>query len=101
MKKTWLLLISISFVVTSFTQDDDFNTIFKKKDREKIRISGFGGPMMMFTAIGDDFAHMMGGGGAIIVGNAFFGGYGFGKTNKTTYKYNCDRNTKNPLSLPS
>lgn len=88
MKKILVSLICIFAIVSTFAQDDEFQTIFKKDDDRKLRISGFGGPMMIFTAIGDDFVHMMGGGAGIIVGNSFFGGYGFGKTNKTTYKYN-------------
>jgi len=89
MKKLLLIVICCtSFAISSFAQDDEFKTIFKKDDSKKLRVTGFGGPMMMFTAIGDDFVHMMGGGGAIVVGNTFFGGYGFGKTNKLSYKYN-------------
>jgi len=89
MKKLLLLFVCCtSFVISSFAQDDEFKTIFKRDDSKKLRVTGFGGPMMMFTAIGDDFVHMMGGGGAIVVGNTFFGGYGFGKTNELSYKYN-------------
>ena len=92
MKKIWLILICVLTVGSSFAQDEEFKTIFKKDENKKVRISGFGGPMMIFTAIGDDFAHMMGGGGGIIIGNSFFGGYGFGKTNKITYKHNDQYN---------
>ena len=88
MKKFWLFFISIILIAPSFAQDDEFKTIFKKDDNKNVRISGFGAPMMIFTSIGNDFVHMMGGGGGIIVGNSFFGGYGFGKTNETPYKYN-------------
>lgn len=36
---------------------------------------------MQFTAVDGEFAHMMGGGGAILVGDFYFGGYGLGLTN--------------------
>ncbi len=45
------------------------------------RISGFGGPTMSFTSINGEFAHMMGGGGGVIINNLFLGGYGEGLTN--------------------
>ena len=41
---------------------------------------------MTFGAIGNDFAHMMGGGGGIQVNNLFFGGYGVGLTTPMDYK---------------
>ncbi len=40
-----------------------------------------GGPFMQFTSVAGEFGHMMGGGGAIIVNDFFFGGYGLGLTN--------------------
>jgi len=92
MKKIWLIIIGILTVASSYAQDDEFKTIFKKDENKKIRISGFGGPMMIFTSIGNDFVHMMGGGGGVIIGNSFFGGYGFGKTNEIPYKYDEDYN---------
>ena len=79
-------------LTSSFAQDDEFKTIFKKNEDKKLRISGFGGPMMVFTSIGNDFVHMMGGGGGVIIGNSFFGGYGFGKTNEIPYKHNDQYN---------
>lgn len=94
MRKIVLLLL-ISLVSISFInaqEDDEFKTIFNKKEDKKVKVTGFGGPIMSFTAIGSDFAHMMGGGGVVVVGNAFFGGYGMGKTNKTAYKYNEEYN---------
>ncbi len=49
-------------------------------------ISGFGGPIMIFSSVGDNFAHMMGGGGGIMLNNFFFGGYGLGLTTSIPYK---------------
>ena len=94
-KLIWFIIISLVSSHIIFGQnesDDEFKTIFQKKENKKIKVTGFGGPIMSFTAVGQDFAHMMGGGGAILVGNTFFGGYGMGKTNKTSYKYDEDFN---------
>lgn len=94
MKKIILFAIIGLVVLPSVRAQDDeeFKTIFQKKEDKRVRVTGFGGPMMAFTAIEKDFAHMMGGGGAILVGNTFFGGYGMGKTNKTAYKHNEEYN---------
>lgn len=87
------ILISLtSLHISKAQEDDEFKTIFQKKEDKRIKVTGFGGPMMAFTAVEKDFVHMMGGGGAILVGNTFFGGYGMGKTNNTTYKYNEEYN---------
>jgi hypothetical protein len=58
-------------------QDSEIQTLFSGSTR----VSGFGGPMMSFTIINGHFAHMMGGGGAVLLGNFFIGGYGEGLTN--------------------
>jgi len=48
---------------------------------KKIKISGFIGPIMEFSAIQDKFAFFMGGGGGLIFNQKFyFGGYGEGLT---------------------
>jgi len=36
---------------------------------------------MQFTALAGEFAHMMGGGGAVLLNDFFIGGYGLGLTN--------------------
>ena len=58
-------------------QENGIQTLFGSDTR----ISGFGGPTMSFTSINGEFAHMMGGGGAVLLGDFFFGGYGEGLTN--------------------
>lgn len=88
-KTTFILLLCLSFVITSFAQEgEDFRTVFPKRDKEKksLRITGMGGPMMIFTSVGNDFAHLMGGGGAVLLNDFYFGGYGFGATNDIPYK---------------
>lgn len=80
------LIISIFLIIPLFSsaQDEEFKTIFHNKG-EGFKISGFGAPIMNFTAIDKDFALMMGGGCGIMLGNVFLGGYGVGKTNEIQY----------------
>lgn len=76
MKKTIALFVAFFFSVHVFAQED-FQTIF---DRD-VSFSGYGGPFMSFTQINGEFAHMMGGGGGLIVSKSFtFGGFGIGST---------------------
>ncbi|MFC2136987.1 hypothetical protein ACFLTE_02320 [Bacteroidota bacterium] len=80
MKKSILLFVAIliGFIVTA---QDDYRTIFGDGNIKKIR--GFGGPLMTFTTIDGEFAHMMGGGGGIILNDQLiFGGFGSGVTNR-------------------
>lgn len=79
MKKATLLGIILAIAITANSQDKEYQTLFDFND---VRISGMGGPFMQFTSINGDFAHMMGGGAAILVGDFFFGGYGLGLTNQ-------------------
>ena len=58
-------------------QDSEIQTLFSGNTR----ISGFGGPLMSFTTVNGQFAHMMGGGGGVLLGDFWFGGYGEGLTN--------------------
>ena len=58
-------------------QESEIQTLFSGSTR----ISGFGGPLMSFTTVNGEFAHMMGGGGAVLLGDFFIGGYGEGLTN--------------------
>jgi hypothetical protein len=71
-------------------QEKEFQTIFHKNNNEKLSICAFGGPFMQFTSINKYFALNMGGGGAILINDFFFGGYGVGITNEIPYKYNVD-----------
>jgi len=78
MKKIVSISIFTFLVFTAFAQEDDFRTIFSG---QPVRISGFGGPFMNFTVIDGEFAHMMGGGGGVMLNDFFIGGYGLGLTN--------------------
>ncbi len=70
-------LCSLLALNASAQDDDEFRTIFSG---QPLRVSGFGGPFMNFTTIDGEFAHMMGGGGGVIVNDFFIGGYGLGLT---------------------
>lgn len=87
MKRIYTFLFTIMLTISIFGQDDGYRTIFDKGD---FRISGFGGPFMNFSSFNGDFVHMMGGGGGIMVGDFFFGGYGLGSTNNLNVTYNND-----------
>ncbi len=78
MRKFTLLGFILLITVTAWSQDKEYKTLV---DFDQVRISGLGGPFMQFTALDGEFAHLMGGGGAILVGDFFFGGYGLGLTN--------------------
>jgi len=78
MRKATLFGIILLITVTAWSQDKEYKTLV---DFDQARISGQGGPFMQFTAVDGEFAHMMGGGGAILVGDFWFGGYGLGLTN--------------------
>ncbi len=60
-----------------YAQDDDFQTIFPSQ----VKISGMGGPFMIFSAVDGQFVHLMGGGGGVIVNDIVLGGFGYGSTN--------------------
>lgn len=97
MNKRLIILSVLIFPILVTAQDEEFKTIFNKKG-DKLKISGFGAPIMNFTAIDNDFALMMGGGCAVILGNVFIGGYGMGKTNEIAYK-SGDENTTEDYNL--
>ncbi len=96
MKKTCIIIVLIAFSLVSFSQEEaTFQTIGNgHKGSPKARISGFAGPTMCFTKIDDQFVHMMGGGGGVIIGNFFLGGYGMGKTTELAYSGEASYNMK-------
>ncbi|MBN1180979.1 MAG: hypothetical protein JXB49_01740 [Bacteroidales bacterium] len=81
MKKLYAFCLAVALTACLSAQDDGYRTIF---DHGNYRISGFGGPFMTFSSFDGQFCHMMGGGGGIMVGDFFFGGYGLGSTNNIT-----------------
>lgn len=86
MKKYSLLFLGISLIIGLKAQEqDEFQTLF---GGETIKISGFGGPFMNFSMLDGKFAHLMGGGGGILINDFFFGGYGIGLTNSIEFQDN-------------
>jgi len=78
MKRAILLGFILTVACTLFAQDREYRTLL---DNHELRISGLGGPFMQFTSVAGEFGHMMGGGGAIMLNDFYFGGYGLGLTN--------------------
>ncbi len=76
MKNLLLAVVLIMAASGIRAQEDELQTLFSGNTR----ISGFGGPLMSFTTMNGEFAHMMGGGGGVLLGDFFFGGYGEGLT---------------------
>lgn len=78
MKKAAVIGFMLAIAMLSAAQEREYQTLVDFND---VRISGLGGPFMQFTTVNGSFAHMMGGGGAILLGDFFIGGYGLGLTN--------------------
>ncbi len=75
--------MGISFLFELRAQEEpEIQTLFGER---QIHISGFGGPFMNFSTLDGKFAHLMGGGGGILINDFFFGGYGIGLTNSIEY----------------
>jgi hypothetical protein len=95
MKKIKIAVIVIliaSFAIDGNAQNQEMKYIFGGK--EKISVSGFMAPIMEYSAMGDNFAFFMGGGGAILFNQAFFfGGYGEGLT--TVYNHPTEHSYSN------
>jgi len=94
MKKAITLGFILTVTLTLFAQEKEYRTIF---DNQNVRISGMGGPFMQFTSVAGEFGHMMGGGGAVMLNDFYFGGYGLGLTNAIPDYVND--NTNDRLSL--
>lgn len=78
---TMIIFFMVSSI-TLFAQEEveaekEMKYIFGSKGKTKV--SGFGGPIMQFSAIGDEFAFFMGGGGAVLLNQTFYiGAFGEG-----------------------
>ncbi len=74
-----LMIVIISIASTVNAQEQEMKYIFGGKT--KIKVSGFIAPIMEYSAMGDNFAFFMGGGGGILLNQTvFFAGYGEGLT---------------------
>ena len=78
MRKATLAGLILLISITSWSQDKEYKTLVDFSDA---RISGMGGLMMQYTAVDGEFAYMLGGGGAVLLGDFFVGAYGLGLTN--------------------
>jgi hypothetical protein len=77
MKLTCFFIAFLAIQVSTFGQEEQtFRTIFD--NNETLRISGFGGPIIEFSSVVNEFAVSSGGGGGVIINNFFIGGYGIG-----------------------
>ena len=93
MKKILLIFLGIFFLLGLKAQEEtEIQTLFGEG---QVKISGFGGPFMNFSMIDNKFAHLMGGGGGILINDFFFGGYGIGLTNSIEF----EGNTNNELGF--
>jgi hypothetical protein len=91
MKKLFSFLVILSIVGHLSAQTIEENEYKRNNKVQTVmnsvqihRVSGFGGPIMSYSTINNEFAFMMGGGGGIIINNLFLGGYGEGVSNTLT-----------------
>lgn len=79
-------ILLAGFFLTSFAQEGEKEMQFLfNAESHNISISGFGGPIVGFTQIGDEFAVTTGGGGAALFNQKFYvGGYGEGLLTRHT-----------------
>jgi len=79
MKQLHFLLAFIGFMNVLNLNAQRDQTIFNSPNR----VGGFGGPIFEYTGFGDNenFKTASGGGGALILGDFFLGGYGIGDIN--------------------
>jgi hypothetical protein len=76
-KLTGIVIVVLFIQISGFGQDEQkFKTIFD--NNKALRISGFGGPIVEFSSVINEFAVSNGGGGGVIINNFFIGGYGIG-----------------------
>jgi hypothetical protein len=72
--KTTIQLIAFSLIAISSFGQNKQETIFSSINH----IGGFGGPLIEVSSINGETVADVGGGGALILDNFFFGGYGLG-----------------------
>jgi hypothetical protein len=84
MKPITLTLIALFAILNLSAQDqDEIQYLFGNKD---VRISGFGAPIVDFSAYDGDLAVFVGIGSAVIFDNKFFiGGYGMGMATQSKF----------------
>jgi len=90
MKNIFLIIIFLFSSLSIFSQESENGEIKTILGNVKVtKITAFGGPVMNFTLIDNNFAFMLGGGGGCLLNDHFFfGGYGMGLVNKIYAKQN-------------
>ena len=97
MKKILIISFISLFISSSAFSQEDKQIQYLFQGNEKITVSGFGGPIVEFSSINNEFALFVGGGGAVLFNHAFFvGGYGEGLTTGH-YRYDL----KDELGIPA
>lgn len=71
-------LLFLIFCVGGFSYLTAQETLFGKVDED--RIGAFGSPLIEIGAVNGEVGGDVGGGGALVIGGFFFGGYGLGTT---------------------
>lgn len=89
----FIVLAQVKSLVAQSSETPEFKTLFDTN--KPVKISGLGGPIVEFSSVGNnELGVSVGGGGAVLVNNLFFGGYGIGLA---TYHYS-DLKTFDPVS---
>lgn len=107
LKHLMLIALFSYFIVSQqliAQENQEFRTLLG--NTKGIRVSGFGGSLIEFSSVTDEFAVSNGGGGALLLNNIFIGGYGLGlstlhykdlcylhpaSSSTTPYNYSNDR----------
>jgi hypothetical protein len=89
MKTNYLFtLVTLLAVTLCLNAQEETEMKYIFSGDKKIKVSGFIGPIMEFSAINNDFAFFMGGGGGLLFNQRFyFAGYGEGLTTVHESKY--------------
>jgi len=98
MKNFFIIGFISLFIASSAFSQEAKQIQYLFQGNEKITVSGFGGPIVEFSSINNEFALFVGGGGAVLFNHSFFiGGYGEGLT---TGHYRYDLKDLSGISAP-
>lgn len=84
MLKTHYLFLLLSFCTFSIlhAQDSTSSVEIQTLMGSNVKVSGFGGPLMTFGTVANEFMLCTGGGGGVLLNRSLFlGGFGFGSVN--------------------
>lgn len=86
------LFIMLGYANNASAQEErEFRTLFDQLG--PIKVSGFGAPILEFSAVQNEFAVFNGGGGAVLINQFFIGGYGMGLSTNHYRKINVYQET--------